>query len=88
MAFSTRSEVLFDTFSNVIDGTLRFSEHYAQGIDPNTNHPNWDVPIASTKDVDEAVDAANRAYINWKVTTWADRCERINKFKATLEAYG
>ena len=88
MALSTTSHISFDTFSNVIDGTLRSSQHKTHGIDPNINRPNWDVPVASRKDVDDAVNAANRAYGEWRATSWEHRRERIERFKEVLEACG
>ncbi|KIW89886.1 uncharacterized protein Z519_09315 [Cladophialophora bantiana CBS 173.52] len=87
MAPSVATQISFETFSNVIDGSLRSSKHKYQGIDPNTSRPNWDVPVASLKDVDNAVDAANRAYKEWRTTSWEYRRERINLFKETVQAY-
>jgi hypothetical protein len=88
MAPSVATQISFETFSNIIDGSLRSSKHKYQGIDPNTGSPNWEVPVASLEDVDNAVDAANRAYKEWRTTSWEYRRERIDLFKETLQAYG
>lgn len=68
------SKVLsFDTFHNIIDGKQRGSDSTHNGIDPTTGEKLWDVPIASQKDVNDAVAAATRAFPSWSKTPFEER---------------
>ncbi|KAI0455090.1 aldehyde dehydrogenase-like protein [Xylaria acuta] len=75
-------------FYNIIDGKQRTSEVNEQVVDPRTEELLWDVPVASAQDLDDAVDAANRAFKTWKLTSQTERqkvlqdvadCLRANK---------
>jgi acyl-CoA reductase-like NAD-dependent aldehyde dehydrogenase len=75
-------------FYNIIDGKPRSSKTNEQVVDPRTEESLWDVPIATAQDLDDAVDAANRAFKTWKYSSQADRqkvlqdladCLRTNK---------
>lgn len=75
-------------FYNIIDGKKRTSEVNEQVVDPRTEELLWDVPVASVQDLDDAVEAANRAFKTWKLTSQAERqkvlqdvadCLRANK---------
>lgn len=87
MAPSRIDNISFNTFSNIINGELRSSKTKYHGVDPTTKQPSWDVPVATPKDVDDAVAAANKAYSQWRTTTWQHRIERITQFKEAIEAY-
>ena len=87
MAPSRVDTISFDTFSNIVNGESRSSKTKYHGIDPTTKQPNWDVPVATLKDVDDAVAAANKAYAEWKTTSWEYRVELITRFKEAIEAY-
>lgn len=87
MAPSRLETISFTTFSNIVDAEPRSSKTKYHGIDPTTKQPNWDVPVASPEDVEDAVAAANRAFADWKTTTWEYRTERLARFKETLETY-
>ena len=77
----------FGSFSNIVNGQLRNSKNKYHGIDPTTKEPNWDVPVASHDDIEEAVAAANKAYTSWKKTTWAERTHLIERFKEVYFSY-
>ncbi|KAI0541427.1 Aldehyde/histidinol dehydrogenase [Xylaria digitata] len=75
-------------FYNIIDGKQRSSEVKENVTDPRTEESLWDVPIALSQDLDDAVDAANRAFKTWKLVSHAERqkvlqdvadCLRANK---------
>jgi len=87
MAPSKLTTINFTTFHNIVNGELRSSKTKYHGIDPTTKQPNWDVPVATQDDVDDAVASANKAFAEWKNTTWAHRTERIARFKESFEAY-
>ncbi|KAI5864324.1 aldehyde dehydrogenase [Durotheca rogersii] len=65
-------------FFNVIDGKPRPAEEYHQVVDPRTEEPLWDAPVASFQDLDDAVDAATRAFKTWKTSTIAERQKAIH----------
>ncbi|KIW70269.1 hypothetical protein PV04_02553 [Phialophora macrospora] len=87
MAPSKLETIDFNSFSNIVAGAPRSSKQKYHGIDPTTKQPNWDVPVATSEDIEEAVAAANKAYADWKTTTWEYRTERIARFKDAIEAY-
>lgn len=87
MAPSKLETISFTIFSNIVDGQPRSSKTKYHGIDPTTKQPNWDVPVATPEDVEDAVAAANGAYAQWKTTSWQYRTERIARFKEALESY-
>ncbi|KAI1740994.1 aldehyde dehydrogenase-like protein [Xylaria scruposa] len=73
-------------FYNIIDGKPRASEVNEKVIDPRTEESLWDVPIASAKDLDDAVDAANRAFKTWKLTSQAERQKVLQDIADCLRA--
>ncbi|KAI1122792.1 aldehyde dehydrogenase-like protein [Nemania abortiva] len=73
-------------FYNIIDGKQRGSEVNEQVVDPRTEESLWDVPVASAKDLDDAVDAANRAFKTWKLTTQAERSKVLQDIADCLRA--
>lgn len=87
MAPSKLETISFTTFGNIINGESRSSKTKYHGTDPTTGEPNWEVPVASPDDVEDAVAAANQAFAQWKTTTWEYRTERLARFKEAIEAY-
>lgn len=79
--------ISFDTFFNTVNGQARSSKTKYHGVDPTTKKPNWEVPVASAEDVEDAVAAGNQAFEQWKTTTWDFRVERIVRFREIFEAY-
>lgn len=65
-------------FFNVIDGKLRASEEHHQVVDPRTEEPLWDAPVATSQDLDDAVEAANRAFKTWRNSTTAERQKAVH----------
>lgn len=66
-------------FFNVIDGKPRPSKDHHQVIDPRTEEPLWDAPIATPQDLDDAVAAATRAFKTWKNSTTAERQKAVHE---------
>ena len=87
MAPSKLETIDFTIFSNIVAGSSRSSKQKYHGIDPTTKKANWDVPVATPDDIEDAVAAANKAHAEWKTTTWDFRTERLARFKDALEAY-
>lgn len=73
-------------FFNVIDGQRRSSDNNRQCIDPRTEEPLWDAPLAATKDLDEAVEAAQKALKTWSKTSIEERSEYLRKIVEVFTA--
>lgn len=87
MAPAKVTTIDFGTFANVIDGQLRNSKNKYCGIDPTTKEPNWDVPVASHDDIEDAVAAGNKAYAKWKKTSWEERTQYLERFREVFFSY-
>src|SRR6187402_497077 len=78
---NSNNKIDFTKFSNVINGKLVSTSKTRHGINPATKKANWEVPIATPKDVDDAVAAARAAFVKWSKSTIEER-------KAALEGLG
>ncbi|KAH8693987.1 putative aldehyde dehydrogenase [Talaromyces proteolyticus] len=74
----------FFAFSNTINGVARKSTRVAQAVNPSNRQPLWDVPVAREVDVNEAVTAANDAFLAWSRTPWAERAQYLTRAKDAL----
>lgn len=70
----------FTTFSNIVDGKQRSSKNIHNGINPATGEKLWDVPIGNQQDVDDAVEAAEKAFEAWSQKPVGERKEMLQKF--------
>ncbi|KAI9817231.1 MAG: hypothetical protein M1827_001344 [Pycnora praestabilis] len=78
---STKSSAMdFTTFHNIIDGKPRGAKHCHNGINPATKEKLWDVPIATKEDVNDAVEAAQRAFPSWSQTPFEERARLVTQF--------
>ncbi|KAL8287979.1 hypothetical protein RB597_000190 [Gaeumannomyces tritici] len=66
-------------FSNIVNGECRSGTQVDRGVDPRTEKPLWDVPVASPADLNEAVAAARNAFPGWANTPVAERKKIIAK---------
>ncbi|KAI8226733.1 putative aldehyde dehydrogenase FUS7 [Colletotrichum sp. SAR 10_86] len=73
-------------FFNVIDGQRRSSDDNHQCIDPRSGKPLWDAPLATTNDLDEAVEAAQKALKSWSKTSIEERSEYLRKIVEVFTA--
>ena len=67
-------------FFNIIDGKARGAKESHQSIDPRTEEPLWDAPLATTQDLDDAVAAARRgdaATVTSCLCTFAERLDDL-----------
>lgn len=76
----------FTTFSNIVNGELRSSEATGHGINPATKEANPEVPIATQKDLEDAVAAARVAFPKWTKTTFEERQEALTDYANALVA--
>ncbi|KAK5151343.1 hypothetical protein LTR04_006619, partial [Oleoguttula sp. CCFEE 6159] len=60
---------------------------FHQGINPATGEKLWNVPIATQQDVDDAVQAAEKAFVSWSQTPMEKRKELLLKFLDLYMSY-
>ena len=63
------------------------NEQKVHGIDPSTGAPLWKVPVATPKDLDDAVEASNAAFKVWSATIHEERSHLMIRFAAALDEY-
>lgn len=80
------SKINFTTFRNVINNKLVDTATHHQGINPATKEKLWDVPVATSEDLDEAVKAARTAFKKWKNVPQEERVRCVAKFADLIEA--
>merc|ERR1712072_725512 len=87
MSPSKVSTIAWDTFHNIIDGKPRDGKAKHHGVNPATGEQLWPVPIGTQQDVDDAVDAAQKAFESWSQVPLEKRKSLIEKFKDHYMAY-
>ncbi len=65
----------------------RGAETTYHGIDPRTEDPLYEAPVATQKDLDDAVTAANRAFKSWSQLPLSKRSKLMYEFANGLEKY-
>lgn len=76
------------TLHNFIDGSLiaSTSGQYCDSIDPATGQPHGLVPDSDARDLEMAVQAAQRAFPAWRETSAAERAAMLSKLADLIEA--
>jgi len=69
----------FEKFYNTVDGKQRGSDNIHHGVNPSSGQELWDVPIASEKDLNDAVAAGKKAFPAWRDTPIEKRKEYLGK---------
>jgi acyl-CoA reductase-like NAD-dependent aldehyde dehydrogenase len=77
----------FTTFSNVINGKPVGTSKTRTGINPATKKPNFDVPVSTPQDVDDAVAAAKAAFVKWSKTPLDERKAAVKAYAKALEEH-
>jgi acyl-CoA reductase-like NAD-dependent aldehyde dehydrogenase len=67
----------FEEFYNIVDGRQHSSDNVHHGVNPTSGQELWGVPIASEKDLDDAVAAGKKAFPAWKDTPIEKRKEYL-----------
>lgn len=80
-------ELSFEKFHNVLGNGLRGSEKMHQGVNPSDKSLLWDVPIATERDLDEAVEVAREAFKSWSKTSWTERQEVMGRMRDELQKH-
>ncbi|KAH7088009.1 aldehyde dehydrogenase [Paraphoma chrysanthemicola] len=78
---------VFNGFYNTINGKSTTTEKTRHGTDPATEKQNPEVPIATKKDVDDAVVAAQEAFKTWSKTPWEERKRMVLAFADAFEKH-
>ncbi|KAK4987349.1 hypothetical protein LTR50_004684 [Elasticomyces elasticus] len=87
MSPSKVSNISWDSFSNIVDGKPRGASSHNNGINPATGEKLWDVPIGTQDDLNDAVDAAQKAFVSWSQVPMDERKEMIRKFIDLYTSY-
>ena len=74
-----------ENFLNSIDGKLVGTSETRHGINPATGEANPEVPVSTQKDVDAAVEAAQRAFKSWSQTSREEREKAVLGYADALE---
>ena len=77
----------FEKFYNIIDGQQRSSEQIHHGINPTTSQELWDVPIASEKDLNDAVASAKKAFPAWRDTPIEERKAQLKQIMELFQQH-
>lgn len=72
-------------FFNIINGEKRTSLRSGHGTNPSNLEKLPDVPVASSRDVDDAVAGARSAFMQWSEVAIDRRRELLNQFINSLE---
>lgn len=80
MSPSKVSTITFDKFYNIVDGQQRGAKEQHNGVNPVNGEKLWDVPIATQKDLDDAVASAEKAFESWSQVPIEKRKEMLQKY--------
>lgn len=81
---SDATRVQFNSYSNVINGSLKSTTKTRHGINPSNKKANPEVPIATPEDVDAAVNAGKAAFKKWRKVPYEERRKAIIAFADAL----
>jgi acyl-CoA reductase-like NAD-dependent aldehyde dehydrogenase len=59
------SNSTFEIFFNIVNGECRSAFEFKNSNDPSTGERLWDWPVATSKDVEEAVNSVNDTFKVW-----------------------
>ena len=76
----------FSHYYNIIGGQCCSAEELATSTDPSTGSKLWNVPVATSEDVDKAVEWANDAFPSWSGKPIDKRRSLISQFKDAFNA--
>ncbi|KAK1574237.1 aldehyde dehydrogenase [Colletotrichum navitas] len=66
-------------FFNVVDGQRRASDSHHQCINPRSEEPLWDAPVATVHDLEDAITAAQKTLQTWSKTTVKERADYLRR---------
>lgn len=71
----------------IINNEKREAKSTYHGVNPSTEKPLWEVPAASESDLNDAVIAANNAFITWSKLAPKTRSGLMETFAKGLEQH-
>lgn len=87
MPSSDGSRILFDSFSNNVNGRSRNAPEFYHGVNPATREPLWNAPVATYEDVNDAVLAAENAFHPWSIEPFEKRAKLLGEFAELYASY-
>ena len=63
------------------------AEETYHGIDPSNGKPLWETPVATRKDLDDAVSVGNTAFKKWSVLPHSERSRLVKEYADGLQKY-
>jgi acyl-CoA reductase-like NAD-dependent aldehyde dehydrogenase len=63
------------------------TEETYYGIDPSNRRALWEAPVATQKDLDDAVTRANKAFQGWSSSQHGERSRFVKEFADELDKY-
>ena len=75
----------FDTFHNVVNGSLVDIKDHRTAINPATGETLWQVPVASIENLNAAVTASKTAFKTWSQYSVQDRKAAVLAYSEALE---
>lgn len=82
----TKSLNLWDNYVQIINGKSAPTQKTHQGTNPATLEKKPEVPIASQDDLNQAVDAARKAFKSWSKVPWEERRQKLLAWADAVEA--
>lgn len=73
-------------YAHTIDGKPAFSKYTSPIANPATGAHLADAPVASPEQLDQAVDAAGKAFLTWSSRTYEERAEVLLEIAEIIEA--
>ncbi|KAF2649760.1 aldehyde dehydrogenase-like protein [Lophiostoma macrostomum CBS 122681] len=70
---------------NIINNEFVSTPTTRHSIDPATDEPLYEVPVARQEDLDAAVEAARKAFPSWSKTSFEDRAKLLIAFADAIE---
>jgi acyl-CoA reductase-like NAD-dependent aldehyde dehydrogenase len=80
-------KINFNTFSNIINGQVRWTVATRHGVNPSTLEALPSSPVSTSANVEDAVKAARISFQSWRDTSVELRKEKIKQLAAALLAH-
>lgn len=77
---------LKDDYVQIINGKSAPTQKTHQGINPATLEKKPEVPVATQDDLNNAVDAARKAFKSWSRVPWEERRQKLYAWADAVEA--
>ncbi|KAM0194330.1 hypothetical protein ACHAPI_007091 [Fusarium lateritium] len=83
----SKSFDVWDNYVQIINGKSAPTEKSHRGINPATLEKKPEVPIATQDDLNQAVDAAKKAFKSWSKVPWEERKKKLFEWADAIEAH-